>query len=78
MSPSDLPVNERVAAIEPQVERLNADIEDLHIFKDAMVKELNELSGSIRVLSWKVSLITGAAVVFFNQLFDWGLRNLLR
>lgn len=76
MSP-EAPLNERVAALEPQVERLNTDVEDLHTFKETMIKELAELASAIKTLSWKVSIITGAAIVLLNKLADWGFTKFL-
>lgn len=76
MSP-ELPINERVAAIEPQVYRLNGDVEDLLVFKDSMIKQIAELNSTVKTLSWKISLITGAVMVLVNQIAQWGLAKLL-
>lgn len=73
MSPE---LNERVAALEPQVTRVVKDVDDLHGFKEAMIKEIAELNLNIKTLSWKVSLITGAAIVFGNQLLQFGIDAL--
>lgn len=71
--PPDTLLNERIAAIEPKVLRLETDVEDLHEFKDMMIKEIVELNSNLKTLSWKVSIITGLAVVFSNQLLQLGL-----
>lgn len=72
MSPE---LNERIAAMEPQLKDLKADVDDLHEFKDLVIAELAELNSNLKTLSWKVSLITGAAIVFGNKFLDLGMES---
>jgi peptidoglycan hydrolase CwlO-like protein len=76
MSP-EIPLNERVAAIEPQLEDLKSDVDDLRSFKESMIREIAELNSSIKMLSWKVSIATGVLVVTFNQTIQWALKKFL-
>lgn len=68
---------ERVAALEPQLDDLKRDVEDLQDFKDSMIKEITELTASVKQLSWKISVATGAIMVVLDQLFQWGAKKLL-
>lgn len=76
MSP-EIPLNERVAAIEPQLADLKDAVADLHLFKDIMIKEIAELTSTVKTLSWKISVATGAIVTLFNLLAQWGVKKFL-
>lgn len=71
-------INERIAAMEPQVESLNTNMVDLQAFKIDMIKQLADLKGDIKTLSWKVSFYTGLVMVVGNQLAQWGIGKLLK
>lgn len=75
--PSDTLLAERVASIEPQVQRLKTDVEELHEFKDAVIKELSELNSNVKTLSLKVGGMIGAVIFLLNFLSEWGAKIFL-
>lgn len=75
MAPDNL--NERVAALEPQVSNHEKDIMEFRSFKDDMIQELATLKGSLNLLAFKVSIFTGLILLAGSQLVPWLFKKIL-